>query len=81
MHSSSIFNVFFENLSNGIFEKLPVADSQVYERRVEAFFDVFMQIKNELLPISCGIIQVFRMQRIIQPQVLTSSGLFLLVFS
>jgi hypothetical protein len=28
------------------FEKLPVADSQVYERTLEVFFNAFMQIKK-----------------------------------
>ena len=38
-----------------------------------------MQIKNELLLISCGISQVLRRQRTIQPQDMTSSRLFPLV--
>ena len=58
---------------------MPVADSQVYERTIEVFFNVFMQIQNELMLIACGIIQVLRMQRTIEPQVMTRSGPFPLV--
>ena len=63
------------------FGNLPVADGQVYEHTVEVFLNVFMQIKkmNFCLLIACGISQVLRAQRTIQPQVMTSSGPFPLV--
>ena len=52
-----------------------MADSQVYVRTIEVFFNVSMEIKKDfcLLPVP-------RMQRTIQPQVMTSSGLFILVW-
>ena len=45
-------------------ENLHVANSQVYERTVEVFFNVFIQIKNKLLLIACGISLVLRMQKL-----------------
>jgi hypothetical protein len=76
----SAFLIFFLQIKKKTFENLPVADSQVYVRTVEALLMFFMQIKNELSFAYC-LWHKPSHKKTIQPQVLTSSGLFPLVFN